>query len=77
MDSKNEKYADQKFNNDALLQAAGIVGQENSHDVNKMTKDDEFTEGALMYTYHQVIDSYREGTLDPHVSQRNTDSEMQ
>ncbi|TCS76519.1 hypothetical protein [Effusibacillus lacus] len=59
-----EQYAGHGYNSEALLRAAGIVGQEVSKDVNRMTRDEEHPEGALQYTYVQVMDSYREGTID-------------
>lgn len=64
MGFEEEQYAEQGYNTEALMKAAGIVGHENSKDVNRQTKDEEHDEGALMYTYVQVMDSYREGTID-------------
>ncbi|MFC4767420.1 hypothetical protein [Effusibacillus consociatus] len=61
---EQEQYADQGYNSQALLRAAGVLGQEGAKDVNRMTKDDDNPEGALMTTYVQVMDSYREGTID-------------
>ncbi|BCJ85098.1 hypothetical protein [Effusibacillus dendaii] len=51
-------------NDQALLNTAQVVGQEVSKDVNRLTKDDENPEGALQTTHVQVMDSYREGTID-------------
>lgn len=62
-----EMYADHGYNVQSLQQAAHVVGSKGSMDVNKQTKDHEHDEGALMYTYVQVMDAYREGTIDNHV----------
>ncbi|WP_018131554.1 hypothetical protein [Effusibacillus pohliae] len=62
--AKEERYAGHGYNSEALRRAAGIVGQEVSKDVNRLTKDEEDPEGALMTTYVQVMDAYREGTID-------------
>lgn len=65
--AEHEQYGDKKYNSEALLRAAGLVGQETSKNVNRMTKDSDNPEGALMYTYVQVMDSYREGTVDARI----------
>jgi hypothetical protein len=64
---QEERYAGHGYNNEALLRAAQVVGGKESKEVNQMTKDQEHDEGALMYTYVQVMDAYREGTVDNHI----------
>ncbi len=59
-----EEHGNARYHSEALLRAANVVGQETSKNVNRKTKDQENPEGALMYTYVQVMDSYREGTID-------------
>jgi hypothetical protein len=61
---QEERYAGKGYNNESLLRAASIVGGKEAKEVNRMTKDQEHDEGALMYTYVQVMDAYREGTVD-------------
>jgi hypothetical protein len=73
MPTEEERYASARYNSEALLRAAGIVGQENSDDVNRMTQDADHQNGALMYTFNQLMDSYREGTVDPHINQSAND----
>lgn len=65
--TEQEQYGHAGFNSEALRRAAGVIGQETSKHVNRMTKDDDNPEGALMTTYVQVMDSYREGTIDAHI----------
>lgn len=69
-----ERYATQGYNSEALRRAAGVVGQEVSKDVNRMTKNEEHPEGALQYTYVQVMDSYREGTIDGTIEDSGNDA---
>lgn len=71
--SDQEQYAGQGYNSESLRRAAGIIGQEVSKDVNRLTKDEEHPEGALQYTYVQVMDSYRDGTIDASIEDSQND----
>jgi hypothetical protein len=59
-----EEFSNSNFNTASLLNSYKVVGNERSKEVNAQTKDEENIEGALMYTYVQAMDSYREGTID-------------
>jgi hypothetical protein len=64
MENNEEQYAADKFNTRSLLEAYNNIGDENLGNESLDAKQDQHTTGALMYTYSQMMDSYREGTID-------------
>ncbi|WP_202081110.1 hypothetical protein [Caldalkalibacillus salinus] len=70
---EGEKYAAQKYNSRSLMEAYNaVVGNADTEfaqeyeqeDVHSEAGTNKYVSGALMSTYAQMLDSYREGTID-------------
>lgn len=67
---EREEYAGEKFNTRSLLEAYNsITRDQDTEFAEEYEKDNDGEEvsDALNYTYSQVMDSYREGTVDADV----------
>jgi hypothetical protein len=69
---EKEEYANEKFNTRSLLEAynsiTGDQDTEFAEEYEQNKNQDQDLSGALNYTYSQVMDSYREGTVDADIA---------
>ncbi len=63
--NQNEHYARERYNSKSLMEAYRQLTEPNDVELgDELTERDENPNlGALMHTYAQVMDSYREGTI--------------
>lgn len=79
---EKEEYASEKFNTMSLLEAYNSItrGQDaefaEEYEQKGKGNESESVSGALNYTYSQVMDSYREGTVDADIEGPKNDGRV-